>query len=160
MTRVTCRLTAKNRDQFWNPTLGNRVWATFTFFNGVLKPNLLNPNQPTSRRTRFTSRSGTTGLDCIDYVQATAHYLRLQSLKPRSQHVNWTSRPMQLRDAFKRVGVTTRYPQNGRRHSHRNTFSEIKSLVPFVCREQTLSDCQHFVLAATGDATRTTRLRS
>ena len=25
------RLTAKNRDQLWNPTLGNRVWATFTF---------------------------------------------------------------------------------------------------------------------------------
>jgi len=24
--------TAKNRDQLGNPTLGNRVWATFTFF--------------------------------------------------------------------------------------------------------------------------------
>ena len=33
MTHVTCRLTAKNRDQLRNPTLGNRVWATFTFFN-------------------------------------------------------------------------------------------------------------------------------
>ena len=32
MTRVTCRLTAKNRDQLRNPTLGNRVWATFTFY--------------------------------------------------------------------------------------------------------------------------------
>ena len=32
MTSVTCRLTAKNHDQLWNPTLGNRVWATFTFF--------------------------------------------------------------------------------------------------------------------------------
>ena len=31
MTHVTCRLTAKNRDQFRNPTLGSRVWATFTF---------------------------------------------------------------------------------------------------------------------------------
>ena len=31
MTQVTCRLTAKNRDQLRNPTLGNRVWATFTF---------------------------------------------------------------------------------------------------------------------------------
>jgi len=29
MTHVTCWLTAKNRDQLWNPTLGNRVWATF-----------------------------------------------------------------------------------------------------------------------------------
>jgi len=32
MTRVTCRLTAKNRDQRRNPTLGNLVWATCTFF--------------------------------------------------------------------------------------------------------------------------------
>ena len=31
MTHVTCRLTAKNRDQLRNPTLGNRVWATRTF---------------------------------------------------------------------------------------------------------------------------------
>ena len=28
MTHITCRLTAKNRDQLRNPTLGNRVWAT------------------------------------------------------------------------------------------------------------------------------------
>ena len=32
MTHITCRLTAKNRDQLRNPTLGNRVWATFTFY--------------------------------------------------------------------------------------------------------------------------------
>jgi len=32
MTHVTCRLTAKNRERLRNPTLGNRVWATFTFF--------------------------------------------------------------------------------------------------------------------------------
>ena len=31
MTRVTCRLTAKNRDHLRNPTLGNRVWATFFY---------------------------------------------------------------------------------------------------------------------------------
>ena len=29
MTHVTCRLTAKNRDQLRNPTFINRVWATF-----------------------------------------------------------------------------------------------------------------------------------
>jgi len=32
MTQVTCRLTAKNRDQLQNPTLSNRVRATFTFY--------------------------------------------------------------------------------------------------------------------------------
>ena len=31
MTHLTCRLSVKNRDQLRNPTLGNRVWATFTF---------------------------------------------------------------------------------------------------------------------------------
>jgi len=31
MTHITCRLTAKNRDQLRNPTLGHRVWATYTF---------------------------------------------------------------------------------------------------------------------------------
>ena len=31
MTHVTCGLTAENRDQLRNSTLGNRVWATFTF---------------------------------------------------------------------------------------------------------------------------------
>ena len=35
MIYVTCRQTAKNRDQLRNPTLGNRVWATFTF---LLRP--------------------------------------------------------------------------------------------------------------------------
>ena len=29
MTHITCRLAAKNRDQLRNPTLGNRVWASF-----------------------------------------------------------------------------------------------------------------------------------
>jgi len=37
MTHVTCRLTAKNRDQLRNPTLGNRVWATFL----LLRPRTL-----------------------------------------------------------------------------------------------------------------------
>jgi len=36
MTHITCRLTAKNRDQLRNTTLGNRVWATFTFFTTIV----------------------------------------------------------------------------------------------------------------------------
>ena len=32
MTHITCRLTAKIRDQLRNHTLGNRVWASFTFY--------------------------------------------------------------------------------------------------------------------------------
>ena len=33
LSHVTCRVTAKNRDQLRNPMLGNRVWATFTFYS-------------------------------------------------------------------------------------------------------------------------------
>jgi len=33
----TCRLTANNRYQLWNPTLSNRVQATFTFLVGLEK---------------------------------------------------------------------------------------------------------------------------
>ena len=32
MTRVTFRLTVKNRNQLRNPTYSNRVWAAFTFY--------------------------------------------------------------------------------------------------------------------------------
>ena len=35
MTHVACRLTAKDRDQLRNPTLGNRVWATFLSYRIV-----------------------------------------------------------------------------------------------------------------------------
>ena len=36
MIHITCRLTAKNRDQLRNLTLGNQVWATFTLFTTAL----------------------------------------------------------------------------------------------------------------------------
>ena len=39
MIHVSCRLTAKNCDQLRNPTLGNGVWATFTFVQ-VYEPGL------------------------------------------------------------------------------------------------------------------------
>ena len=35
MTHITRRLTAKNRDQLRDPTLGSRVWAAFTFSDVV-----------------------------------------------------------------------------------------------------------------------------
>jgi len=39
MTHVTCRLTAKSRDQLQNPTLGNRAWATFYLFKSLYNTN-------------------------------------------------------------------------------------------------------------------------
>ena len=42
MTHDTCRLTAKNRrDQLRNPTLGNRAWATFTFYPSAIERRLV-----------------------------------------------------------------------------------------------------------------------
>jgi len=47
MTHVTCRLTAKNRDHVRNPTLGSRVWATFTFLKRLASyPLLLTTPRP------------------------------------------------------------------------------------------------------------------
>jgi len=40
MTHITCRLTAKNRDQLRNPTLGNRVRATFTVLTLSIQCNV------------------------------------------------------------------------------------------------------------------------
>ena len=37
MIHVTCRLTAKNRDQLRNHTLGNRVWAIFNVSQGSVQ---------------------------------------------------------------------------------------------------------------------------
>jgi len=57
MTHVTCRLTAKNRDQPRNPTLGNRVWATFTFFTRVHITNSISIGSVISAQlTLMTSR--------------------------------------------------------------------------------------------------------
>ena len=59
MTHVTCRLTAKNRDQLRNGTLGNRVWATFIFT--FIGSNILEAFTSISRRrwtraTRYLKR--------------------------------------------------------------------------------------------------------
>jgi len=42
MSHITCRLTAKNRYQLRNSTIGNRVWATFTFFALIKACSVLN----------------------------------------------------------------------------------------------------------------------
>jgi len=65
MTHIICRLTAKNRDQLRNPTLGNRVWTTFTFLLWEFTKLSSTPSQSyTCDFTRvstsgFTSRVGT-----------------------------------------------------------------------------------------------------
>ena len=58
MTHVTCRLTAKNRDQLLNRTLDNRVWPAITHTH-------THPcNGPFSRTTRVSRyQKGKTNLD-------------------------------------------------------------------------------------------------
>ena len=51
MTHVTCRLTAKNRDQLQYPTLGSRVWATFTFIIGEVSGEGLGCLAPPPKKT-------------------------------------------------------------------------------------------------------------
>ena len=68
MTHVTCRLTAKNRDQLRNPTLGNRVRGTFTFlctykilkagnfiFRDVFRPFTFRTTETERNKTRRTA---------------------------------------------------------------------------------------------------------
>ena len=50
MTHATCRLTAKNRDQLRNPTLGNRVWASFFAITRLLTRKM---NEQANRRQDF-----------------------------------------------------------------------------------------------------------
>ena len=66
MTHVTCRLTAKNRDQLRNHKLSNRVWSNFTFFalptvhTGVREPqfSLCAVNEPSLLLMFAAWRSG------------------------------------------------------------------------------------------------------
>ena len=94
MTHVTCRLTAKNRDQLRNPTLGNRVWATFTFTLLCVQNQILF----NSWRDVFDGRGGPfnydkvpvysfTGVDVMrDTTWSVGVYLRIS----QSQHVPYS----------------------------------------------------------------------
>jgi len=56
MTHVTCRLTAKNRDQLRNSMLGKRVWATFFFTNNSLKSSKSNEKRVSTSQLIFSGK--------------------------------------------------------------------------------------------------------
>ena len=60
MTHIACRLTVKNWDQLRNPTLGNRVWAIFTFYSKK-KP----PAQVVMRRWTWGEEMWTSFMDDV-----------------------------------------------------------------------------------------------
>jgi len=68
VTHVTCRLTAKNRDQLRNPTLGNRVWASFTFFFTMLEV------EPTSQRIHTSETGGAYRFAAIGAIVSNASF--------------------------------------------------------------------------------------
>jgi len=45
---LICRLTAKIRDQLRNPTLGKRVWATYTYLARIQLTLEFNPSSETA----------------------------------------------------------------------------------------------------------------
>ena len=52
MTHVTCRLTAKNRDQLRNPALGSRLWTTCTCSGRVVDAGIPERQRVLSRAAR------------------------------------------------------------------------------------------------------------
>jgi len=68
MTHVTCRLTAKNRDRLRNPTLGNRVWATFLRDFYCRHPSLYTslPQPILISQLRVDMRSASSTVNCYD----------------------------------------------------------------------------------------------
>jgi len=86
MIHVTCRLTAKNRDQLRNPALGNRVWATFTFF--VYICTLCTPRRRSVVKVPWNARNGVPAL--CDYWPIA--FLHFQFRKKRIGRRNATKR--------------------------------------------------------------------
>jgi len=74
MTHVTCRLTAKNRDQLRNPTLGNRVWATFTFYTNTVGVGAQGCEQ--LAQSRYAAALRSTGVRTRDLLIASPMPLR------------------------------------------------------------------------------------
>ena len=91
MIYVTCRLTAKNRDQLRNPTLGNRVWATFTFLLEYCAPwhYALTKAQPESleavqKRAIHITHNLTRGMPCSSMLL----HVNLDSLAARIEDLS------------------------------------------------------------------------
>jgi len=81
LTHITCRLTAKHRDQLRNPKLCNRVWATYTFYPfRTVRPflEIRRKNQyvaaPISRATASTKARSVFALTCIYCRSAKLRY--------------------------------------------------------------------------------------
>ena len=114
MTHVICKLTAKNRDQLRNPTLGNRVWAAFAF--SVCYSWWAEDYRRLWRRAEATTRQrlvGSTGTRTSGAnVRLVGHYLR----RLRRQHNN----PPAAHPADNVAGLAAVAPEAHRTHCARH----------------------------------------
>jgi len=79
MTRVTCRLTAQNRDQVRNPPLGNRVWANFTI---LIHNSSLNTSTHSARKVGFIFDEHLTFSDQSSLQIVLLPYCQLRCIHP------------------------------------------------------------------------------
>ena len=84
MTHVTCRLTAKYRDQLRNPMLGNRVWATFTFFSNDGSSRSIAPTNANTRTHKITEATDTHASKLSDILSC--HSLHQHVYSPTHVH--------------------------------------------------------------------------
>jgi len=91
MIHITCRLTAKNQDQFRNPTLGNRVWASF-FYPGCSSDRKLcnfNRGKPAYKVLDVTTVNVCNQLLDSQYMHDVDFWgISLGCVEACSQHVN------------------------------------------------------------------------
>jgi len=73
MIHVSCRLTAKNRDQLRNHTLGNRLWDTFTYTFYLCRYRVLSSSTTDWRTMRVGGLSA-------EVTSLTLHQLRPETV--------------------------------------------------------------------------------
>ena len=108
MTDVTFRLTAKNRDQLRNPTLGNRVWATFTFFTvdiGISRAEVRIPTVP-AKDFRQRVRGNSTRVDYGGRGVVTAGHVVPQRHQQRAECLRSSANQLRA-SALRRHGPLT-----------------------------------------------------
>ena len=122
MTHITCRLTAKNRDQLRNPMIGNWVWVTFTFFHlqtTHMKKRMPRQNIYARKRLKLTELRWTSDAEAGPTNRTSAHpclpcqLRRLCRLSPEQRTVPQPHTVPQR---------NTRQPQVSKYHSMRGSL--------------------------------------
>ena len=147
MTHVTCRLTARNRDQPRNPTLGNRVWATF-YGHKLVSPlhcdtlyamHVMRPKISEERRSRWRRRqrwrTQWSRLDPEQWSARSIHSGLIRQVPPPRliyRHLAnvWERQPVVWSITWQLVLMTTKDSwQHVDKHLHYITFNSWRTVV-------------------------------